>query len=258
MGFLCDRYKPGLISGLAGLLFGPSYLLAALTYRKGPPRSVGGDGWPLGVMILAFLGIGVGTCSMYISAVTTCAKNFGRGKHKGVALALPIAAFGLSSMLESQIGSQLLSDPLPNGRGKDLNVSKFFLFLSVLLFVVGIVGFFGLKVIDEEELISEAVEELGRSGLLDDQRLFEDASTHSGYGTVNTSSGSNGMPVVSSSRLPGETRNEGDQRRKNWLLRAETGMFLADPTMWLFAAGFFLVTGPGETFINNVSIQFHL
>ena len=255
MGFLCDRYNPGLISGLSSLLFGLGYLLAALAYRKGPPPSVGGDGWPLGVMILAFVGIGIGTCSMYISAVTTCAKNFGRGKHKGVALASPIAAFGLSSMWESQLGSQLLSDPLPNGQGKVLNVSKFFLFLSVLLFVVGIIGFFGLKVVDEEELIDEAVEELGRSGMLDDQGLFEDASTHSGYGTVNTSNGSDGIPVPSGSCLPTITR---DKRRKNWLLRAETSKFLADPNMWLFAAGFFLVTGPGETFINNVSIQFYL
>lgn len=48
-------------------------------------------------------------------------------------------------------------------------------------------------------------------------------------------------------------REEEERRKKNWLLNYETRIFLQDPTMWWLAAGFFLVTGPGESFINNVS-----
>jgi len=43
-----------------------------------------------------------------------------------------------------------------------------------------------------------------------------------------------------------------DARKKNWLLNEETRRFLTDHTMWWLAAGFFLVTGPGEAFINNL------
>ena len=46
-------------------------------------------------VVLAFFAVGMGTSCMYLPAVTTCAKNFGRGNAKGIALAVPIAAFGL-------------------------------------------------------------------------------------------------------------------------------------------------------------------
>ena len=104
-GLLCDRFGPGLPSLFSGALFGLGYVLAAFAYKSGPPPGRGGDGWPYWVMILAFIPIGTGTSGMYLSAVTTCAKNFGRGKYKGIALALPIACFGLSGMWQSQVGS---------------------------------------------------------------------------------------------------------------------------------------------------------
>jgi hypothetical protein len=50
-------------------------------------------------------------------------------------------------------------------------------------------------------------------------------------------------------------REEEERRKKNWLLNYETRVFLQDPTMWWLAAGFFLVTGPGESYINNVSLS---
>lgn len=95
-GYLCDRYSPSPVSLLAGILFGSGYLLAALSYKSGPPVDVGGSGWPYWVMVVAFILIGMGTCCLYGAAVTTCAKNFGRGKYKGIMLAVPIAAFGSS------------------------------------------------------------------------------------------------------------------------------------------------------------------
>ena len=47
-------------------------------------------------------------------------------------------------------------------------------------------------------------------------------------------------------------REEDEARKKTWLLNEETSRFLTDHTMWWLAAGFLLVTGPGEAFINNV------
>ena len=250
LGYLVDRYNPRPISLLSGLLFGVGYLLAALTYRAGPIRSEGG--WPLGVMLLAFIGVGCGTSSMYLSAVTTCAKNFGRGKHKGIALAVPIAAFGLSGMWQSQVGSHLLSRPSPDGHGKEVDVYRYFLFLAGLLFTAGVVGSLGLRVVDEDALLENAIEDLERSGLLHHHHQNGYPSEHSilhdsdypsanGYGTISRSSSA--APSISSLS---------DNTKKKWLANASTRLFLSDPTMWCIACAFFLLTGPGETYINNL------
>ena len=255
-GYLCDRYSPRPLSCLSAFLFGGGYLLAALTYRQGP-RSDGG--WPFWVMILAFVCIGMGTVSMYLSALTTCAKNFGRGKHKGLALALPIAAFGLSGMWQSQIGSHLLHEPGQGGRRGDVDVFKYFLFLAGLLFGVGLVGSVALRVVNEEELIDEGVDELERSGLLEDSPFFQHSILHdseNGYGTIDRSQRATQEDDDLRSRDDAKSSMSRDEfvdaQKKTWLLNTETRLFLSDHTMWFLAAGFFLVTGPGEAFINNL------
>ena len=255
-GYLCDRYSPRPLSLLSGAFFGFGYLLAAFAYRQGPPVSRGGHGWSYGVMVLAFVGIGMGTSCMYLSAVTTCAKNFGRGKHKGLALAMPIAAFGLSGMWQSQVGSQLLYERTVDGEKGDVDVFRFFLFLGGTLVAAGLIGAVGLRIVDEEELIDEAVEELERSGLLEESAFFQRSILHqtNGYGAIDHDRRlSNEDPE----RLPREAaaakaHEEEEERKKTWLLNGETRRFLADHTMWFLAGGFFLVTGPGEAFINNL------
>ncbi|PGH32410.1 crossover junction endonuclease EME1 [[Emmonsia] crescens] len=267
-GYLCDRYTPGPISLISAFLFGPGYLLAAFTYKSGPPVDAGGTGWPFAVMIIAFIGVGAGTCCMYLAAVTTCAKNFGRGKHKGIVLALPIAAFGLSGMWQSQVGTHLLYERGPGGQKGDVDVFKYFLFLGILLIVVGIGGTFALRIVDEEEMIDEAVEELERSGILDESDFFRSreevraamSSSSVSYGTMDGSAaeaGAGGPPEDDSQSLAlsqeeWQDQQKEERRKKNWLLNQETRLFLKDKTMWWLAVGFFLITGPGEAYINNV------
>ncbi|KAL1311872.1 hypothetical protein AAFC00_001944 [Neodothiora populina] len=240
-GYLCDRYGPGVPSLLSGSLFGIGYFLAAFTYKSGPPEA---HGWPFGFMVLAYVCIGMGTSCMYLSAVTTCAKNFGRGKHKGLALALPIAAFGLSGMWISQVGSRLLYETRHDGSRGEVDVFRFFIFLGCTLLAAGIIGTFTLQIVDEDEMIDEAVEELEQSGLLEDSAFYRSESHGSGYGAIE-----DGDSEDEESR---KARVEEEQRKKTWLLNEETRLFLSDRNMWLLAAGFFLVTGPGEAFINNL------
>ncbi|KAK1086680.1 hypothetical protein LTR33_001453 [Friedmanniomyces endolithicus] len=195
-------------------------------------------------------------CDRLGPAVTTCAKNFGRGKYKGLALALPIACFGLSGMWESQIGSNLLYERRPDGGKGDVDVYRFFLFLGCLLLGTGVVGFFALRIVGEEELIDEAVEELEQSGLLADSSFFQpQRSQPAGYGTVAT--GDRRLSVEEVHDLHQKASEHKawlaeQERKKTWLLNEETRLFLGDHTMWWLAAGFFLVTGPGEAFINNL------
>ncbi|KAI4747905.1 ARM repeat-containing protein [Aureobasidium sp. EXF-12298] len=236
-GFLCDRYGPGIPSILSGCFAGFGYILAAFAYRN--------PDWPFAVMVFSFVWVGMATSCMYLSAVTTCAKNFGRGKHKGLALALPIAAFGLSGMWESQVGSRLLYEKKPDGTPGDIDVFRFFVFLGCTLFSAGVIGFFLLRIIDEDEMIDEAIEELEQSGLLEDSAFFRRGHHHEHHDTY-------GAVQDEDDEEERQRKEEEEARKKTWLLNEETSRFLSDRTMWLLAGGFFLVTGPGEAFINNL------
>ncbi|KAH6679457.1 major facilitator superfamily domain-containing protein [Halenospora varia] len=252
LGYLCDRIGPALLSFISAILFGFGYLLAAFTYRSGAKDVTGyiiERGWPLWVMVVAFVIIGLGTTCMYLSAVTTCAKNFGKGKHRGLALACPIAAFGLSGMWQSQLGSRVLYERRPNGKVGDVDVFKYFVFLAVSLLAVGLLGSVLLKVVDEEELIDEAVDELERSGILEDSEFFR-RSLERSYGSTDELSDEDLAEVR---RLQDVKAHEDEEaRKKTWLLNEETRRFLKDKTMWCLAAGFFFVSGPGEAFITNL------
>lgn len=259
-GYLCDRYSPSPLALFSGAVFGAGYILAALTYRTGPPVDAGGSGWPFGVMVLAFIAIGMGTSCMYLAAVATCAKNFGRGKHKGIMLAIPIAAFGLSGMWQSQIGTYLFYEVLEDGSHGDLDVFRYFLFLAILLLVIGIIGTFALRIVeDDDEYIDETVEELERSGLLEESEFFRprgESHTTTGYGAISDAFDEENPTLSDEDREQQQLdtkRDELERQKKNWLLNYETRVYLQDPTMWLLAAGFFLVTGPGEAYLNNVS-----
>lgn len=258
-GYLCDRYSPSPLTLFAGVTFGLGYLLAALVYKSGPPPDAGGDGWPFWVMVVAFIAIGVATCSMYLAAVTTCAKNFGRGKHKGIILAVPIAAFGLSGMWQSQFGTWFLCERLEDGSCGDVDVYRYFLFLAVLLLTIGVIGTFALRIVDDDEkYIDEAVDELERSGLLEESEFFRPrGEVQAVYGTFSQEQGGDGQSFTASERREADRlekeREEEERRKKDWLLNYETRIFLADHTMWWLALGFFLVTGPGEAYLNNVS-----
>ena len=241
-GYLCDHYSPRPICLAAAVFFGAGYLLAAFTYKQGPPQE---GGWPPGVMMVAFMGVGSGTCSLVICAVTTCVKNFGKSKQKGLAFAVPIAAYGMSGLWISQVGSRVFIEPGSAGRRGDVDVYRYFIFLSGLLFAVGLLGAVVLRV-NEEELIEEAGDEMERSSSLDENPLLQHSITHdntANYGTLS-------RPQSSDSSV--HSRGLGGALRRNLALNTETRRFLMDPTMWFLTAGFFLVTGPGEAFINNL------
>jgi MFS family permease len=258
LGFLCDRSGPAPLSLLAAAAFGTGYAGAAGAFYRAENLTVGEEasgaereGW-YAAMVLAFVAIGVGTCSMYMSAVATCAKNFGTGKHRGLAVAGPIAAFGLSGMWLSQLGSHSFAIV---GGGKDgvaeegeVDVIRFFLFLAGLLVVVGVIGAFGLKIVDEKDLIDEAVEELERSGIFDGSAIFTPGRAENGYGAVERSDPFDEMEGRGSK----DPKEEDARLKKQWVLNAEARRFLTDHTMWCFALGFFFMIGPGEAFINNM------
>ncbi|KAI1106766.1 putative transporter MCH1 [Jackrogersella minutella] len=251
VGYMCDRVGPGPLSLLASVLLGGGYGLAAGLYRKGLAEVSegvkGSDKTTFAPMVFAFVAIGAGTACMYIGAITTCAKNFGKGKYRGLMLVAPIASFGLGGMVISQIGSRILYEAQPDGARGDVDVFHFFLFLCIILIVVGLVGTFSLRIIDEEDLIDEAVEELERSGLLEGSAVFRRRADRE-YGTIDAIDDDAG--AMDPAR-DDDDEDDNARLKKAWLLNAETRRFLSDRTMWWFAIGFWLIIGPGEAFINN-------
>lgn len=177
---------------------------------------------------------------MYLSGMTTCAKNFGKGKNRGFTMAIPVASFGLSGMWMSQVGSRVLYEKNRDGTRGDVDVFRFFVFLSITLLAVGLIGSCLLKVVDEDELIDGAVEELERSGLLEDSEFFRPANHSRNYGAI-----ADGLDdeVVEARRLLDAKNREEEARKKTWLLNEEARRFIKDHTMWYLAAGFFFVSG---------------
>lgn len=254
IGYMCDRVGPGPLSLLAVLLCAGGYGLAASLYHKGDVASstVGpqnNDGL-VPFMIIAFILIGAGTASMYLSAITTCAKNFGKGKYRGLMLTAPMASFGLSGIVVSQLGTHFLYERLPDGSRGEVNVFHFFIFLATMLAAAGLFGTFALRIIDEDDLIDNAVEELERSGYLEGSVTFRRRS-QPGYGAIDAN-----LEDIEDAGILDPAKDQGDEDEnallKAWLLNAETRKFLSDHTMWSFAIGFWLVIGPGEAFVNNL------
>ncbi|KAI1196460.1 major facilitator superfamily domain-containing protein [Nemania serpens] len=256
IGYVCDRFGPGLLSLISAALVGGGYTLAAILYQKGVQGAQddgSGSKTTFAPMLVAFVAIGVGTACLYLSAVTTCAKNFGKGKYRGLMLVAPISAFGLSGMIISQGASRLLYETQPDGTKGDVNVFYFFIFLAIFLGIIGIVGSFTLRIVDEADLIDEAVEELERSGLLESSEVFRGRPDQS-YGTIIQATGYDDEDDDADVLDPPKDIG-GDvtaRLKKSWLLNAETRRFLADPTMWLFCLSFWLIIGPGESFLNNL------
>lgn len=208
----------------------------------------------------------MGTCSMMMASVTTCAKSFARSRHKGVALAVPLAAFGLSGLWLTQVGSRLLYERGPHGDRGDVDVYRFFVFLALLLFSVGIVGAMTLQsVLEEEESIDEAAAAAAAADGLDRRGLLENSSTPSprqGPGWEESGSttayGAISVPHSSQSSIHNSRSSQSLPRfRFPGLLNEETRRFFADGNMWLLASGFFLILGPAEAFIFNLGTIVH-
>ena len=256
MGYVCDRYGVQPLMALSSVLFAIGYGLAAWIYQKldveyrnlgHKPRS---SDWSFPLMIFAFVCIGAGTCAMYISTVSTCAKNFGKGKYRGLILAMPITGFGLSGMWLSQFASHFLYELNPDGSKGEVDVYRFFVFMAVLLFVVGVVGAFTMRVVDERELIEEAIEEMENSGFLDGSSLLSRRASTSRSLTGPLTPAHE--PNEEDALLGGPSKADDDKWKKDWVLNAETRRFLTDHTMWPFAIAFLFMIGPGEAFVNNL------
>ncbi|OLL26376.1 putative transporter MCH1 [Neolecta irregularis DAH-3] len=125
------------LSLLSSFLFVLGYIFAAQSFRHS---------WSAWVMIICFILIGAGTTASYLSGVSAAAKNYPH--RRGLAISLTISSFGLSGLWISQLASWFFI------KEDVVQVDRLFNFLGILLGVVGIIGWIGLRIIpqsDEEE-----------------------------------------------------------------------------------------------------------
>jgi MFS family permease len=256
LGYLCDIIGPRPISLLSSLLFTTAYLLASQAFLHR---------LPLPFFLVSFFLVGMGTSSMYFSALTTSAKNF--VGHRGLSIGIPIAAFGLSSFWEAQLaGSKLFTKtrseaPTDNSgmfgvspvispftRIKigstssegELDVPRLFYFFAILLGAVGIIGSLGLVSLPQH---------LPKHIPGDDEPTEQDALLR---------------PALSRrpSLLPraeqsdeSETSSVISVTSAREELDAEERPFLRDSSTWVFGVCLLVLLGSGEMFINCVRIR---
>ncbi|KAK6362197.1 putative monocarboxylate transporter mch1 [Orbilia blumenaviensis] len=221
-GWICDNYGPDRLSILSACLFVPGYLSAAYCYNNKLQSTA---------MFFSFFLIGSGTVSMYLTGITTCAKNF--TKRRGLALAVPISAFGLSPLWMSQVANAGFMKDSEDGSGtRELDINRIYKFFAIYLLAIGLLGSCFLKIYPDPDL-DEVVLRGETAPLLASSPT---AAEHTEYGAAVLSNDPNDIPPAVKRRL----------------LNDDTRNFLSDPTMWWFAAGVFLTAGPGESFINNM------
>ncbi|POS83417.1 hypothetical protein EPUL_003299 [Erysiphe pulchra] len=225
VGYLCDRIQPAFISLSSAIIFGVGYLTAAFTYKNGANsvfNQTGPSATSLWVMATSFIMIGLATTLI-------------------LALASPIAAIGLSGFWQSQIGSKLFIERSPDGQKEEIDVFKYFIFLASILMVAGFVGFLLLKIADEQDLIKEAIGQHERNRLLENNK-------NSLGNQIDQSTSVSAFNDVGADPLQRNPSKE----EKSHFLNLKTAMFVRDPTMWIFATGFLLVSGTGDAFITNL------
>lgn len=228
-GYLCDRYSPAPLALLSGSLFATGYLLAALAYRADESLAINNlPSQYYGSMVTGFMAVGAATSCMHIAALATCAKAFGSSPRRGLLLSAPLAAFGLSGMWQSQLGVAVFTLRDSDVFEGDIDVFAYLMASSAALLIVGLVGTFGLRLRAKSGLHACCE----TSPLQTDRNFAVDG---------------------------GEETAMADRQiaQPFWrkALDHEKLEFFRDRNMWLLAAGFFLASGVGEAYINNVSVS---
>lgn len=213
LGYLADTHGPPLLSLILIAGFVPSYYYNAYLVRKAQEFTES----PISVTALwiTFLLIGLSTSSLYFLSLLTCAKIY--PQRKGLAISLPVACYGLLSL----IGSQVLQMEYFQTNHR-LDLYRVFCFFGTFYLTIGSVNFVAalLELMESDVLFSD------REPLLhahhNPDECSDDESLH---------------PVRS-------TLSQNQRRRFR--------SFLTDTSAWILLVSFVLNIGPLESFQNNL------
>lgn len=222
-GRICQLTSPRLLSFIAGILFGTSYLAIASMFTTHRTSTLDHSRPDFLTLLLAYTCIGAATSSVLMSSIIACTETLEKSPYKGFLSAVPIACFGLSGIVESQVAVRLFC--LPN---KDIDLASFSAFLAIALFSTGMLGAWGLKPPNEVVDIR---------GHLQNSEERQTAS----YGAIE--------PQQLEGNMPAPERGT-----------CSPTALLKDPLLWWLSVANLLIVGPTEVYNLNVSClaKFHL
>lgn len=210
LGYLADKYSPALLTLISIWAFCPAYAVNAHLVKLSKDLS------PVGVFCMAasFCFIGLATSLLYFLSLLTCAKIY--PNHKSMAISMPVACYGLSSLIGSQILKLLYFH-----HKSELDLHRVFLFFAGLYFVVGIFNFVANSIVTIEQEVIFGEEE----------PLLDTESLHSSLLEPRRS-----------------LLIEPIDHRKRYI------RFLRDKSAWVLLASLVLNVGPLESFQNNLGL----
>ncbi|KAI8724537.1 hypothetical protein NCS52_00023000 [Fusarium sp. LHS14.1] len=214
-GRICQLTSPRLLSFIAGILFGTSYLTIASMFTTHHTSTLDHSRPAFLTLLLAYTSIGAATSSVLMSSIIACTETLEKSHYKGFLSAVPIACFGLSGILESQVAVRLFCLPK-----KDIDLVSFSAFLAIALFSTGMLGAWGLK---------PPKEVLDIRGHLQNSEERQTAS----YGAVEPQQLEGNMPAPD---------------RSTCSLTA----LLKDPLIWWLSVANLLIVGPTEVYNLNL------
>ncbi|KAK9362762.1 major facilitator superfamily domain-containing protein [Lipomyces starkeyi] len=227
VGISADVYGSAVLSFLAAILFGVAYALAAWAYAAQLPYFT---------MMISFLLIGGGTACMYFGSITACAKTF--TSNRGLALGLPITAYGLSSLWQSQVAAVFFIDR----QSGEVRVPGLFAFFAIFLATIGLIATVGYHFGYRPDAVVASAKKLQPPSV----RLGSDEESPLLDGNLRAQSGS-------SLAAEEDDRDEEDGSKTIPLTRRQMVLaFAKDWTAWGAALGLFATIGPGEMFLNNM------
>lgn len=210
LGYLADSHGPVILSVISMLFFSPSYLIAAYTVK---------NEWSFWILATTFAFIGCATSSLYFTCLLTCAKIF--PESKGLTISAPVTAYGLSSL----IGSQILKTKHLKDLDGELDLFKTFRLFSLLYIALGLFNWVSSTVVTiEKDLLLHKV--------LEQQN--EETSLLNGSSNAYTVEDEIILEI-----------DEVDHKKKYF-------KFLKDPSTYLLLFAILLTIGPSEMYITNM------
>ena len=154
LGFLCDRKGPRIVAAWAAAVSFPAYFVASLAYKHK---------WQPWVLVVCYALLGSTTVSLYLSGLSTVAKNHPRSR--GLAMAVITASFGLSSLWQTQVVHHFYRD-----KTGAINIPAMYISFGALMSAAALLSACTLRIITPEERQDDSDDEespLLQSGILE-------------------------------------------------------------------------------------------
>lgn len=242
VGYMADKYGPACVGILATLLFTPGYYISGLIIKSAQEKLAEGitdpdlliSSFQLKLLLACFTAIGTATSSLHFCGVVTAAKVL--PQVPGLSISGPIAAFGISSLWQSQVINWFFIDSSDGSSW--VKLGPVFNFFAVLYFITGIVGYSATRI--GTFLVSDhQLEDLNEAQNAERQTLLpsvpSDLDLHqAGYGSTGPDNNKKTPQNVSS--------------------KSKAPDFFRDPTVYILFFSFILATGPLEMFVNDMGM----